>query len=115
VSFEEQARREAAQAEEALQAKVRAAQLRKDVRDVFANAQARRLLSAFLQVAGADVSTLRHDQLTTGHAIGWQDAAGWWLNALRSHCPEKEVQMRAEAKREATHSASQGDTDDGSE
>lgn len=102
----------AASAEERRREKARAAQFRKDVQDVFATPAARRLLGEFLQDAGADLSALRSDQLTTGHAIGWQDAARWWLQALREHCPERETQLRAESKREAAQGAPQDDTDD---
>ena len=112
MSFEDQDAAHARKLEEYRVAKILAAQFRKDVQTVFGTVEGRRLLHAFLQMSGVDVSALRSDNLTTGHAIGWQDAAGWWLNALRMHCPEKEVQMRAEAKREAAQGASQDQGDD---
>jgi hypothetical protein len=104
-------RNEARLAEERRKVKLQVAQFRSDVQAVFGTVEGRRVLSAFLHNAGADQSTLRHDNLATGHAIGWQDAARWWLTALRAHCPEREVQMRAEAKREAAQGAPQ-DPDD---
>ena len=112
MSFEDQDKRHAQELTERRIAKIQAAQFRKDVQTVFGSVEGRRVLTVFLQDAGADRSTLRNNQLNTGHAIGWQDAAGWWLNALRSHCPEREVQMRAEAKREAAQSAPQDSDDD---
>lgn len=112
MSFTDQDAQHARELEEKRVAKIRARQFASDVREVFAQPQARRLLAAFLADAGSDVSALRRDNLTTGHAIGWQDAAGWWLNALRLHCHEREVQMRAEARKEAAQGASQDQSDD---
>lgn len=112
MSFEDQDKQHALELEERRVARILAAQQRKDVQAVFGTVEGRRVLSAFLHAAAADVSPLRHDQLTTGHAIGWQDAAGWWLNEIRTHCPEKEVQMRAEARREAAQPVPQDESDD---
>lgn len=107
--IDDQAARERADREERRLAKLRERQRADDVRAVFALPEARRVLAAFLRDGGADVSPLRADPQLTAHAIGWQDAASWWLNALRTHCPEREVQLRAEAKREAAPIASQDD------
>lgn len=86
-------------------------QLRKDVQEVLSTTGGRRLLWAFLQSAGVDYSPLRQDAASMAHAVGWQDAARWWLDAVRRHCPEKEEQMRAEARRQGSQSAQEGDND----
>lgn len=93
--------REQEQRDEKLRAKNAAAQLRKDVQSVLATEQGRRVVWLFLQTAGMDFSPFRTDPVLMAHAVGWQDAAGFWLNLIRSHCPEREAQMRAEAKRDA--------------
>jgi hypothetical protein len=94
------AREQEARAEQ-LRAKVAAAQLRKDVQTVLGTEQGRRLVWLFLQTAAIDVSPLRADPVLMAHAVGWQDAGSHWINLIRSHCPEREAQMRAEAKRDA--------------
>jgi hypothetical protein len=104
--LDDQERRDAQDAEERRTARLRAAQFRSDVQAVLAEPAGRRVLWAFLCESGADVSPLRADNLTTGHAIGWQDAAGWWVNAMRAHCPEREAQMRAEARKDLKQEAS---------
>lgn len=99
--IEDQEARELALREEKRLDKIRRAQLRADVQAVFGLPGGRRLLWVFLQDSAADVSPLRDDAMKTAHAIGWADAAGWWLNTLRAHCPEREGQMRAEARKQA--------------
>lgn len=94
---------EARRAERALRA-----QFRRDVQTVFGTAEGRRVLWAFLDAAGYDVSAYRAEPAAMAHAVGWQDAAGWWINQLRRHCPEREAQMR----KEAAHDAPQDESDD---
>lgn len=99
------------QAEERKRAHMEAKQFRADVQAMFEAPAGRRVLAAFLATAGVDMSPLRASVQDTGHAIGWQDAGGWWLNLLRQHCPEREGQMRKE-QREAARIASQDTEND---
>lgn len=85
-------------------------QFRSDVQAVFATAQGRRLLWAFLQDSGFDGSAYRESPVAMAHAAGWRDAGAWWVTQLRMHCPEREALMRNEA-REAARSVPQ-DTND---
>lgn len=80
-------------------------QLRADVQALMAQEPMRRVLWRFLSEAGVDVTAYRSDSIPMSHAIGWQDAGRWWLAAIQEHCPEREVQMRAEARREAREGA----------
>jgi hypothetical protein len=75
------------------------------VQEAMAQAPVRRMVMRFLNAAGSDLTTLRDTPIAMGHAAGWQDAARWWLAAIREYCPEREQQMRAEAKREAREGA----------
>jgi len=100
VIEDQEAREQLAKAER-LAAKHREQRLASDVQKVMELPEARRLLSAFLIDANNDLSPLRPEVINMAHAIGWQDAAGWWLNFVRKYCPERESQMRAEAKRDA--------------
>lgn len=96
------------QAEERRDARHRAEQMRRDVQTVFAEPQARRVLAAFIADAGLDLSAYRENPAAMAHAVAWQDAARWWLDLLRAHCPEREAQMRKES-REARPTAAQDD------
>lgn len=91
--------RQAREDEERRQARLRAKQFRKDVQEVLGTEAARRVLWAFLQTANADGSAYRENSQAMAHAVAWHDAAGWWIHNLRTHCPEREAQMRAEARR----------------
>lgn len=62
---------------------------------------ARRVLFDFLQVMDIDGSPFSTNGPAQSYAIGKQDAARWWLNAIRQHCPGREAQMRAEATKAA--------------
>lgn len=74
-------------------------QVKADFIEVMALPAFRRILSEFMVDAGVDNSPLRPELAYMAAAIGWQDAAGWWLNAVRRYCPEREAQMRAEARK----------------
>lgn len=78
---------------------------REDAQAVMALPEARRLLARFLRASGVDATGYRSDPHDMGHAVGWQDAGRWWLEVIREYCPEREQQMRAEAKREAREGA----------
>lgn len=83
-----------------------AAQLRADVQEVMNLPAMRRILFLFMQQTGLDVSPFATNAMQQSHAIGMQDAAKWWVNLIREHCPEKEAQVRREglaaAKNEPT-------------
>jgi len=105
LDAEERARR---QREDAAKAKRAAKAFRADVQAVMALPEARRLVWAFLSAAGMDSYAYRqkpHDMIV---AAAMQDNARWWLGAIREHCPEREAQMRAEA-RKAERDAREGD------
>jgi len=72
-------------------------QLREDVRTVLAEPVGRRVVWAFLQAMGVDASAFNTNAMAQSRAIGRQEAALWWLLAIRDNCPEREAQMRAEA------------------
>ena len=98
--LDNEAREQQARDEE-LRAKLLEARRRKDVQAVMGTVEGRRLVFAFLQTAGVDNTPFRSELAAMGHAVGWQDAGRYWLDLIRSHCPEREAQMRAEAKRDA--------------
>lgn len=81
--------REARQAEKWFQE-----QLRADVQQVMNFPAARRILFLFTQQMGLDGSPFATNAMAQSHAIGLQDAAKWWVNLIRDHCPEKEAQIR---------------------
>lgn len=99
------------QREERQRQRLAAKQFRSDVQAVFGTAQARRVLWAFLQSSGHDVSAYRDNPVAMAHASGWHDAAAWWVDQLRQHCPEREGLMRNEA-REAARSEPQDTSDE---
>lgn len=72
-------------------------ELREDIRAVMADATFRRVVWSFLQAMGLDTSAFNTNAMAQSRAIGRQEAAQWWLLALRDNCPEREAQMRAEA------------------
>lgn len=71
-------------------------QLRADVQQVMNIPAARRILWLFMLQTGLDASPFATNAMAQSHAIGMQDAAKWWLNLVRDHCPEKEAQIRRE-------------------
>lgn len=74
-------------------------QQREDLKEVMALPAMRRLLARFIDDAGLDRSAFRPDPNVMSFAAGWQDAARWWIEPIRAHCPEREVQLRAEARK----------------
>lgn len=72
-------------------------QLREDIRSMLAEPVGRRVIWAFLQSMGVDTSAFNTNAMAQSRAIGRQEAAQWWLLAIRDNCPEREAQMRAEA------------------
>lgn len=71
---------------------------RADVQQLLSTDAGRRLVHAFLTDAGEGATAYRNNPQAMAHAVGWQDAASWWLNKIRQHCPEREGQMRNEAR-----------------
>jgi hypothetical protein len=97
--------------------KKEADQLAADLREVLGLAAGRRLVDTFLATCQLDMSAVRFDgegrvdSVAVLHAVAWQDAARWWVAAIRAACPEREAQMRKEsAARRAAKP--EGDDDD---
>lgn len=57
----------------------------------------RRVVFDFINLMQIDGSPFNTNSMAQSHGIGMQDAARWWLKAIRDCCPEREAQMRAEA------------------
>lgn len=74
---------------------------RDDFKHALSDEKVRRVLFVFMQAVGLDGSPFNTNAMAQSHATGQQDAARWWLNAIRDMCPEREAQMRAEANRAA--------------
>lgn len=91
------------------------AQFRADLQDVMGTPGMRRVMARFLDEAAVEHTAFRLEPAAMAHACGWQDAGRWWLEAIRDHCPERETQMRAEAKRNARDSAKETEDDNGNE
>jgi len=72
-------------------------QLREDIRKALEHQPTRSVLWVFLQTMGMDASPFNTNAMAQSRAIGRQEAALWWLEAIRDNCPEREAQMRAEA------------------
>ena len=71
-------------------------QLRADFKQVMNIEGMRRILYLFMQQMGVDSSPFATNAMAQSHAIGKQDAAGWWVDLMREFCPEKEAQVRRE-------------------
>lgn len=97
--IDEQEARDAAAATARRDLAMQRKQERADVISAMADAALRRMLWRFLEDAGQGLSVFRDRPHAMAHAAGWQDAASWWLNQIRTHCPEREAQMRAEARK----------------
>lgn len=116
--FQDEERRKEAQRQEQRIRKLLERQFADDMREVFDTTAARRVLARFIEEAGIDRSTFRFDQndradpLTMAHAAGWQDAARWWLEAIREHCPVREHQMRSESREAARRVPQETEDDD---
>lgn len=72
-------------------------QLREDLRSLLSEPSSRRAVWTFIQAMGVDSSAFNTNAMAQSRAIGRQEAAQWWLKAIRDTCPERESQMRAEA------------------
>lgn len=88
---------------------------RKAFQEVMALPAGRLVVHEFLRLACVDGTPMRFDASgrtdpqTTAHAIGWQDGGRWWEAAIREHCPEREAQMRNEARRDAREAGADPD------
>lgn len=100
---------EDAKREEARRAKFARARFRQAVQAVMGTEEGRRVVQAFMDTACIDLSPYRTEPSAMAFAVGWQDAARWWLAAIREHCPEREAQMRNEAKRDARETGTDED------
>lgn len=85
--------------EAAREAKLRDAQQQADVQQVMKLPAMRRILHTFLNDVGVDGSPFATNAMAQSHAIGLQDAGKWWLNLIRTYCPEKEAIIRAEGQK----------------
>lgn len=103
--------REAREKRERDHAKREAAQFRADMQAVMALPEARRVVGAFLGDMGVDRLAYRQTQHDMVIAAAMQDCARWWTTAIREHCPEREAQMRAEA-RKAAQTAREGTSEE---
>lgn len=74
---------------------------RDDFKHALSDERVRRVLFTFMQTVGLDASPFNTNAMAMSQTVGQQDAARWWLNAIRDICPEREAQMRAEANRAA--------------
>ena len=82
-----------------------------DIRDLMATEVGRRVVHSFLQAAGLDESQYRNNPGAMAHAVGWKDAGAWWVARIREYCPEREGQMRSEARRDS-RITDEGQTDE---
>lgn len=71
-------------------------QVRADIQQVMNLPSARRILYAFMHNMGLDASAFSTNAMAQSRSIGRQEAAQWWLEMIREHCPEKEAQIRNE-------------------
>lgn len=76
--------------------------VRADVQAMMAVEGNRRVLYLFMQQMGVDQSAFATNAMQQSHAIGKQDAAAWWTNIIRAHCPEREAQVRKDGRNAAT-------------
>lgn len=72
------------------------AEFQRDVQTALDSAPLRRILGRFFFEMKLDGSPLNTNGMMQSHGIGLQDAARWWINVIREHCPEREVQIRIE-------------------
>lgn len=66
------------------------------LQDMMRNPSARLLFAEFFEAMGLDSSAFNTNSMAQANAIGRQDAARWWVNAIRQACPEQEVAIRVE-------------------
>lgn len=74
---------------------------RKDFQQLLSTPGARRVLYRFIAEMGLDTSPFNTNAMAQSRSIGLQDAAKWWINAIREHCPEREAMLRIEGKTNA--------------
>jgi hypothetical protein len=72
------------------------AEMRKRIKAMLDVPDNRMVVSHFIAQIDIDASPFSPNAMTQSHAIGKQDAAKWWINAIRAACPEKELPMRRE-------------------
>lgn len=96
--FEVNADREQAQRREQ---KLQDEQFRADFVALMSTPTNRRVIHDFIQLMNIDGTPFNTNAMAQSYGIGMQDAARWWLKAIRATCPEREAQMRAEANRTA--------------
>lgn len=72
------------------------ADMRKRIKSLLDVPDNRLVVSHFIAQIDIDASPFSPNAMTQSHNIGKQDAAKWWINAIRAACPEKELPMRRE-------------------
>lgn len=72
------------------------AEMRKRIKAMLDVADNRLVVSHFIAQIDIETSPFSPNAMTQSHSIGKQDAAKWWINAIRAACPEKELPMRRE-------------------
>lgn len=85
-------------AQAAREAKRLQQQRRADFQRLLSDEGNRRIIHAFLDWSGVDATAFNTNAMAQSYRIGQQDSARWWLDAMREHCPEKEQQIRNEAR-----------------
>lgn len=84
---------------------------RADLQHVMKEPALRRVMWRFWKDVGLDGSPFATNAMAQSHAIGLKDAAMWWVNAIRAHCPEREAQIRNEANSTANTPKPEEDAD----
>jgi hypothetical protein len=85
---------------------------RADIQTVMRDARVRRIVFTFLQSCGLDATPFNTNAMAQSHGIGMQDAARWWVEQIRAHCPEQEGVMRTENTKPRQPAAVEGEDDD---
>jgi hypothetical protein len=83
---------------EAAAAALRLSQLKSDFQWMFDQPHVRRAFALFFDANGLDDDPFNPNAMTQSMAIGRQNACRWWINAIRTYCPEREAQIRKEAQ-----------------
>ena len=73
----------------------------RNLREVMGTEAGRNLVSEFLRHCGFDNDPFDRDPLVMARNAGMLASARWWIGYIRELCPEREPQMRKEAKRNA--------------
>lgn len=95
-----------------LQATLDAKQWRADVQAVMRTDAGRRMVWAFIQACGLDATAFNTNAMAQSYRNGQQDSARWWLDQIRTHCPEQEARMRVENTKPRQPAPADGDDDD---